>query len=145
MMGDLDNGVEGLYILTAREIFDLIWIKYNDYQVGVSFFDIYLERAYDLLNFWNECPVRVDANDNVNIVGMKENYVNNFESLISLIRAGLSERVIGKTGMNQNSSRSHAILSIVLWNKETRKKYSKLNFIDLAGNERGSDVTKSTK
>ncbi len=47
--------------------------------------------------------------------------------------------------MNKNSSRSHAILTIILREESSNKKKAKLNFIDLAGNERGSDVTKSDK
>lgn len=42
--------------------------------------------------------------------------------------------------MNDNSSRSHAILEINLRNVKTGKKHGKLSFIDLAGSERGGDV-----
>jgi kinesin family protein 2/24 len=43
------------------------------------------------------------------------------------------------TGANDDSSRSHAILSIQL--KEGKKTFGKLTFIDLAGSERAADVT----
>lgn len=56
---------------------------------------------------------------------------------------GLGCRVVGKTGMNENSSRSHAILQIIVWDIETKKKSGQISFIDLAGNERGSDVKTS--
>ena len=46
--------------------------------------------------------------------------------------------------MNNNSSRSHAILSITLRNIESGKKHGKLSFIDLAGSERGADTKNST-
>lgn len=85
----------------------------------------------------------MDGKDKVNIVGLNEKMIKNYESLIALINNGLRERVTSKTGMNKTSSRSHAILSIILRDSEGNKKWSKLNFIDLAGNERGSDVTKS--
>lgn len=42
--------------------------------------------------------------------------------------------------MNENSSWSHAILQVCLRNLETKKKVGQMSFIDLAGNERGSDV-----
>lgn len=42
--------------------------------------------------------------------------------------------------MNDNSSRSHAILEINLRMADSGKKHGKLSFIDLAGSERGGDV-----
>lgn len=52
---------------------------------------------------------------------------------------------MGKTGMNENSSRSHAIMEINLRNAENGKKHGKLSFIDLAGSERGGDVKDTNK
>jgi hypothetical protein len=47
---------------------------------------------------------------------------------------------IGSTGANADSSRSHAILQVLLKPKKNRKKIAgKLSFIDLAGSERGAD------
>lgn len=46
--------------------------------------------------------------------------------------------------MNDNSSRSHAVMQITLRN-EKGKKHGKLSFIDLAGSERGSDVKNTNK
>ena len=48
------------------------------------------------------------------------------------ISYGLSVRTTGITGANVDSSRSHAILSIVLQNK-IGKQIGKISFIDLAG------------
>lgn len=56
---------------------------------------------------------------------------------------GLELRSSGETSANSTSSRSHALLSIILKNKENL--YSKLAFIDLAGSERGSDVIDNSK
>ena len=50
----------------------------------------------------------------------------------------------GQTGMNDESSRSHAILQIILRN-HTNKAHGKMSFIDLAGSERGADVKDSQK
>ncbi len=47
--------------------------------------------------------------------------------------------------MNDDSSRSHAILQITLRNRNTGKKHGKLSFIDLAGSERGADVRDQNK
>ena len=59
------------------------------------------------------------------------------------IHEGLKARTSGKTGANEESSRSHAILTFSI--KHTGKLYSKMSFIDLAGSERGADVIDTGK
>ncbi len=146
MMGDPQKKVSGLYVLAAQDIFELIeQEEHQELMVGLSFYEIYCGKAFDLLNSREACPIRVDKRENVNIVGLKEKIVPNVESLMDLIDTGLAERITQKTGMNNASSRSHAILQISLRKKETGKKYGKLSFIDLAGSERGSDVKNSNK
>ena len=62
-----------------------------------------------------------------------------------LIDLGLKQRITGSTFVNSQSSRSHAILEIKLRDQATGKLLSKLNFIDLAGSERGADVRNTKK
>lgn len=114
-------------------------------KVGVSFYEIYCGKAFDLLNDREECPIRVDAKDNTNIVGLNEKIISNTETLMNLIDSGLSDRITSKNSQNDSSSRSHAILEIVLRNADTGKKHGKMSFIDLAGNERGADVKNADK
>ena len=52
-------------------------------------------------------------------------------------------RTSGKTGANDQSSRSHAVLQMVL--KHNGNEYSKISFIDLAGSERGADTMNNDK
>ena len=66
--------------------------------------------------------------------------MENVEAIMELIHFGNSVRVIGTTGANLDSSRSHAILQIVLKENGREKVFSKLSFIDLAGSERAKDV-----
>lgn len=84
--------------------------------MGVSFYEIYCDKAFDLLNDREECPIRVDGKDNVNVVGLNEKLIPNTETLMSLIYSGLSERVTSKNSQNEHSSWSHAILQISLRN-----------------------------
>jgi len=51
MMGDVDKGVKGLYALSAERIFSMIKEDHSHLKVGVSFFEIYCEKAFDLLNY----------------------------------------------------------------------------------------------
>jgi kinesin family protein 2/24 len=49
-----------------------------------------------------------------------------------LLSLGSLQRITSQNSANAESSRSHAILQIVL--KEGKKVYGKISFIDLAGN-----------
>ena len=62
---------------------------------------------------------------------------------MDIIHAGLKCRTSGTTGANEESSRSHAILTYSI--KHGGKLYSKMSFIDLAGSERGADVIDTGK
>lgn len=56
---------------------------------------------------------------------------------------GSSQRITSENSANSESSRSHAILQIIL--KDGKKPAGKISFIDLAGNERGADHTDMKK
>ncbi|KAM7416801.1 hypothetical protein PAMA_018729 [Pampus argenteus] len=72
------------------------------------------------------------------VVGAKEMVVTSAEELLSVLEMGNALRHTGTTGMNEHSSRSHAILTIQLsqccHNNSVRS--SKLCLVDLAGSER---------
>lgn len=53
------------------------------------------------------------------------------------IEFGGSVRVTAQNSANSDSSRSHAVLQILL--KEGNKTQGRISFIDLAGSERGAD------
>ena len=100
-MGNPKLHVEGLYLLAARDIFEILKKdEYEDIRVGVSFYEIYCDKAFDLLNEREECPIRVDARENVNIVGLNEKLVSNTESIMSLINTGLTERITSQNSQN---------------------------------------------
>lgn len=145
MMGDMGKGkVQGLYLMAAQDLFNTRDTKHRDLSVWVSFYEIYCGKAYDLLNKRNGCFIRVDAKDNVHIVGLSERQIVGVDGLMDLIRLGSGARMTGQTGMNDESSRSHAILQIILRN-HNNKMHGKMSFIDLAGSERGADVKDSQK
>ena len=62
---------------------------------------------------------------------------------MKVIEFGLSIRMTGVTGANDESSRSHAVLQISL--KNGAKLHGKVSFIDLAGSERGADTMENSK
>ena len=64
------------------------------------------------------------------------------EDMIELISFGNSVRTTHKTAMNEESSRSHAICQICLYEgpRGRGRLKGKLSLIDLAGSERGVDT-----
>ena len=145
MMGDMGKGkVPGLYLMAAQDLFGYRDTKYEGLSVWVSFYEIYCGKSYDLLNKRNECLIRVDAKEKVHIVNLSEKQIANTEGLMELIKVGSACRMTGQNSMNSESSRSHAILQIILRNHNNQV-HGKMSFIDLAGSERGADTKESDK
>ncbi|KAM3859537.1 kinesin-like protein KIF2C [Diretmus argenteus] len=99
-----------------------------------------------LLN--NKAKLRVleDDRQQVQVVGLQEVDVSSAENVIKLIKMRSACRTSGHTSANSNSSRSHAILQIVLRrNDRAAKLHSKFSLVDLAGNERGTDVSRNDR
>ena len=69
--------------------------------------------------------------------------MSTIEAIMDTIHKGLQNRTSGQTGANDESSRSHAILTFTI--KHGGKNFSKMSFIDLAGSERGADVIDNIK
>ena len=142
-----DNGpkVPGLYLLSCIDLFNFLKSKeYSNLELWVSFYEIYCNKLFDLLNNKNILQAREDGKGNICIVGLSEKHTKNIEELLDIIDFGLNSRTVGITGANLDSSRSHAILQIVIKTKE-KEVYSKISFIDLAGSERAVDTIDTNK
>lgn len=63
---------------------------------------------------------------------------------MQMIEYGNTIRAAGSTGMNADSSRSHAIMHITVLNDKNRF-FGRFTFIDLAGSERGADTLDSDR
>uniref|UniRef100_A0A1B8XVR3 Kinesin motor domain-containing protein n=1 Tax=Xenopus tropicalis TaxID=8364 RepID=A0A1B8XVR3_XENTR len=61
-----------------------------------------------------------------------------------MILKGSRERSTGASGVNSDSSRSHAVIQIQMKNSKNRK-LGRISFIDLTGSERASDAKESDK
>ncbi|MBA0650303.1 hypothetical protein Goklo_017733 [Gossypium klotzschianum] len=100
--------------------------------------------------------MREDGRQQVCIVGLQEFEVSDVQIVKEYIERGNAARSTGSTGANEESSRSHAILQLVIKKhpeiKESKRKndgdeskpgkvVGKISFIDLAGSERGADTT----
>ncbi|KAG1451958.1 hypothetical protein G6F56_007946 [Rhizopus delemar] len=131
----------GLYILAARDIFSMLRKPENEYLTAwIGLYEIYQGQLYDLLNDRKKLFAREDGKNNVIVTGLKEYPIDNVDKLVQVFDYGSSVRTTGSTGANNTSSRSHAVLQILLKHKTNKKKiHGKMSFIDLAGSERGAD------
>ena len=70
MMGE--KSVSGLYVMAAEDVFKLLSKSNQGLKVYISFYEIYCGKLHDLLNDRQQLYAREDANQNVNIIGLKE-------------------------------------------------------------------------
>ncbi|KAG9160083.1 hypothetical protein Leryth_005814, partial [Lithospermum erythrorhizon] len=146
--------------LPLRAVEDLIRllnqpVYYNqNFKLWLSFFEIYGGKLFDLLSDRRKLCMREDGRQQVCIVGLQEFEVSDVQIVKDFIERGNASRSTGSTGANEESSRSHAILQLVVKKhsevKDPRrnnvtnligKVVGKISFIDLAGSERGADTT----
>ncbi|KAL9986382.1 hypothetical protein ACROYT_G000521 [Oculina patagonica] len=145
MLGNED--VQGIYVLAASEIFTILHNGTHGDGLGlwISFYEIYCGQLFDLLNGRARLFAREDGNHQVCIVGLTEQRVHNVEDLMEVIEYGGGVRSTGATGVNADSSRSHAILQLEVKVVNTGDHVGRFSFIDLAGCERAADVTDTDK
>ncbi|XP_023370800.1 kinesin heavy chain isoform X2 [Otolemur garnettii] len=110
--------------------------------IGVSYFEIYLDKIRDLLDVSKtNLAVHEDKNRVPYVKGCTERFVSSPEEVMDVIDEGKANRHVAVTNMNEHSSRSHSIflINIKQENVETEKKLSgKLYLVDLAGSEKVS-------
>ncbi|XP_069013405.1 kinesin-like protein KIF2C isoform X1 [Embiotoca jacksoni] len=147
--GKQQNSAKGIYALAAQDVFSQLnhrKFAHLDLSVYVSFFEIYNGKVYDLLNKKAKLRVLEDERQQVQVVGLEEIEVSMADEVIRMIQIGSACRTSGQTSANANSSRSHAILQIVLRrNNRAATLHGKFSLVDLAGNERGTDVSSNDR
>jgi hypothetical protein len=119
----------------------------------MSFLEIYKEEVFDLLNKENRkrMEVRENPETGVFVEHLSTYVVKSVPDMLKVLKRGQKSRKVGATNMNEGSSRSHSILSIIVEASEAKtdeekalqpsggdSKYraGKLNLVDLAGSER---------
>ncbi|KAG0469273.1 hypothetical protein HPP92_018601 [Vanilla planifolia] len=102
-------------------------------SVDISFYEVYMDRCYDLLESKaREIKALDDENGRVQLKGLSWVTVSSMDEFAEVFSTGIQRRKVAHTSLNDCSSRSHAVVSIEVRNDGIN---GKLNLIDLAGNE----------
>ena len=128
-----------------------------DYEVRLQFLELYGEDVYDLLA--SSSSVKLSIRDGgamvePEVIGATELKVASADDALLYLTRGALRRVTGATAMNPESSRSHAIITLIIEQTyslhgslfggdgymnagvDAEMKRSKFHFVDLAGSER---------
>ncbi|XP_052434842.1 kinesin-like protein KIF13A isoform X5 [Carassius gibelio] len=149
MMG---NGEQpGLIPRLCCSLFERVSRDQNEsqsFKVEVSYMEIYNEKVRDLLDpkgSRQSLKVREHKVLGPYVDGLSQLAVMGFEDIESLMSEGNKSRTVAATNMNEESSRSHAVFSVIvtqtlydLQSGNSGEKVSKISLVDLAGSERVS-------
>uniref|UniRef100_A0A7N8YLZ5 plus-end-directed kinesin ATPase n=1 Tax=Mastacembelus armatus TaxID=205130 RepID=A0A7N8YLZ5_9TELE len=153
MMGKQEEGQEGIIPMLCEDLFEKINEDSNkeelSYSVEVSYMEIYCERVRDLLNPKNKGNLRVREHPLLGpyVEDLSKLAVTSYTDIADLMDAGNKARTVAATNMNETSSRSHAVFTIVFTQRKhdndtdlTTEKVSKISLVDLAGSERADST-----
>lgn len=154
----------GVIPLAITDIFSFIReTPHREFLLRVSYLEIYNEKIHDLLSASSagavagqqeEIKLREDSKRGVYATPLKEEIVQSPTQLLRVIARGDHARRTSSTQFNARSSRSHAVVQIVVesrervpsGNQDKRSgitpggvRVSTLSLIDLAGSERAAD------
>lgn len=122
-------------------------------KVECSYYEIYNEKIHDLLGNDSKVPLRVREHP-VNgpyIVDLSKIECSSYQDVVYWINLAQKRRLTACTSMNQKSSRSHTIFTLVITqDKDLDEEFkqsitSKVNIVDLAGSERTHVVNATGK
>ncbi|KAI1758826.1 kinesin heavy chain [Hypoxylon sp. FL1150] len=117
--------------------------------VEVSYLEIYNERVRDLLNPSTKGNLKVREHPSTGpyVEDLAKLVVGSFQEIENLMDEGNKARTVAATNMNETSSRSHAVFTLMLTQKkydaETKmemEKQAKISLVDLAGSERATST-----
>ena len=141
-----DKELRGIIPNAFQQVFDHVALKESDetYLVRASYFEIYNEEIRDLLssNPKVSLELKESIDSGVYVKNLTSKVVKSFSEIDRVMQLGKKNRSVGATLMNQGSSRSHSVFTIVVecCSKDQRGeehiRVGKLNLVDLAGSER---------
>ncbi|KAI1414529.1 P-loop containing nucleoside triphosphate hydrolase protein [Hypoxylon sp. FL1857] len=156
MMGTAEQ--PGLIPRTCEDLFQRIEAAQREspnisYHVRASYFEVYNEHVRDLLVpvSPNQPPyylkIRESPTEGPYVKDLTEVPVRNLDEIMRYMKAGDKSRTTASTKMNDTSSRSHAVFTIMLKQihhdmdtDETTERSSRIRLVDLAGSERAKST-----
>lgn len=142
---DGSNENPGIIQRTILELFDITSRSHGAVHTFViTMLEIYNETIRDLLlpSKSQQIDQKLDVRHNSegsNVSGLTEVEVCAAVQVFEVLERGRVNRAVGSHDMNEHSSRSHSILTILCKGKnmiDGKSTFGKLNLIDLAGSER---------
>lgn len=149
MMGTPDQ--PGLIPRTCQDLFERIEAAQQDnpnlaYNVRVSYFEVYNEHVRDLLTPMaptHYLKIRESPTEGPYVKDLTDVPVRSIDEILHYMKMGDASRTTASTKMNDTSSRSHAVFTIMLRQMhhdmetdETTERSSRIRLVDLAGSER---------
>ena len=151
MMGTHEQ--PGLIPRTCEDLFQRIESSISphiSYTVRVSYFEVYNEHVRDLLanprpssNNPYYLKIRESPTEGPYVKDLTDMPVKNYAELLRYMRLGDNNRTTASTKMNDTSSRSHAVFTIMLkqihhdlLTDSTTERLARIRLVDLAGSER---------
>ncbi|XP_003474899.2 kinesin-like protein KIF14 [Cavia porcellus] len=141
----------------CEDLFAQVAQKQNQevsYHFEMSFFEVYNEKIHDLLvckgeNGQRKQPLRVREHpiSGPFVEALSMNVISSYSDIQSWLELGNKQRATAATGMNDKSSRSHSVFTLVMTQTKTEivegeehdhTITSRINLVDLAGSERCS-------
>ncbi|RKF63342.1 Kinesin-like protein KIF1C [Erysiphe neolycopersici] len=152
MMGTPEE--PGLIPRTCEDLFERIEAARQEtpnisYHVRVSYFEVYNEHVRDLLapsqpnqpSYY--LKIRESPTEGPYIKNLTDAPVRNIKEIMKCMKMGDGNRTVASTKMNDTSSRSHAVFTIMLKQihhdmdrDETTERVARIRLVDLAGSER---------
>ncbi|KAI3641021.1 hypothetical protein MIR68_001899 [Amoeboaphelidium protococcarum] len=116
----------------------------EEFTIKASYLEIYNEHVQDLLNpSAASLPVRYNKENGFFVENLFEVECDVLDDCMAVLEEGLRNRKVGSHKLNERSSRSHSMLTLIIQSETVDpddgrfiRKIGKINFVDLAGSER---------
>jgi hypothetical protein len=135
---DIDGDIPESFGLVTRSAFHILkhmqGTGANNWMMSMSIAEC--PAFMDPVDLQTKKPCYMDLEIN-ELVGQKETFIKSTGDIIRMSKIVETERNTAKTGMNDTSSRSHAVVEIKVYIKDGKNmRVNFLKFLDLCGSER---------
>lgn len=115
MLGHAEH--PGITFLTMQALFEkkTELSSERDFELGVTYLEVYNENVQDLLNPGSTLHLREDGKYGVVVAGIKVKRIDASEELFEMLDKGNKNRTQHPTDANAESSRSHAVFQVKIY------------------------------